>query len=107
MLSILDPVGRYAEHKELKAFSEAEVFYYQGTDCIAEVEELLECELRQFLGCAETETRLVSGQMANMAVFSAMVDYLNQDDRKREPRRIRQVMNHYIGKGGHLCGNHD
>ncbi len=102
MLSILDPVGRYAEHKELKAFSEAEVFYYQGTDFIAEVEELLECELRRFLGCTETETRVVSGQMANMAVFSGMVDYLNRADRKSEQRRIRRVFNHHIIKGGHL-----
>ncbi len=102
MLSVLDPVGRYAEHKALKAFSEAEIFYYQGTDFIAEVEELLECELRRFLGCAETETRLVSGQMANMAVFSAMVDYLNRSDRKSEQRRIRRVLNHHIIKGGHL-----
>jgi aminomethyltransferase len=102
MLSILDPVGRYAEHKALKAFSEAEVFYYQGTDFIAEVEELLECELRQFLGCAETETRVVSGQMANMAVLSGMVDYLNRGDRKSEQRRIRRVLNHHIIKGGHL-----
>jgi aminomethyltransferase len=102
MLSILDPVGRYGEHKELKAFSEAEVFYYQGTDFIAEVEELLECELRRFLGCSETETRVVSGQMANMAVFSGMIDYLNRADRKCEQRRIRRVLNHHIIKGGHL-----
>jgi aminomethyltransferase len=56
----------------------------------------------RFLGCAEVETRVISGQMANMTVFSAMVDYINRTDRKREPRRIRQVMNNYIGKGGHL-----
>jgi aminomethyltransferase len=48
------------------------------------------------------ELRLVSGQMANTAVFSAMVDYINRTDRKVEPRRIRQVMNSHIGKGGHL-----
>jgi aminomethyltransferase len=56
----------------------------------------------RFLGCAEVETRVISGQMANMTVFSAMVDYINRVDRKSEPRRIRQVMNNYIGKGGHL-----
>ena len=32
----------------------------------------------------------ISGQMANTAVFSAMVDYLNRADRKAEPRRIAQ-----------------
>jgi aminomethyltransferase len=40
--------------------------------------------------------------MANTAVFSAMLDYINRADRKREPRRIRQVLNNHIGKGGHL-----
>jgi len=44
----------------------------------------------------------VSGQMANAVAFSAMVDYLNRADRRREPRRIRCVMNNHIGKGGHL-----
>ena len=48
------------------------------------------------------ETRLISGQMANTAIFSAMVDYINRSDRKLEPRRIGRVMNNHIGKGGHL-----
>ncbi|HID29146.1 MAG TPA: glycine cleavage system protein T, partial [Desulfobacterales bacterium] len=78
------------------------IFYYQGVDFIGEVESLLEEEMRKFLGCTEVETRLVSGQMANTAVFSAMVDCLNRADRKCEPRRIRRVMNNHIGKGGHL-----
>ncbi|UCE54112.1 MAG: glycine cleavage system aminomethyltransferase GcvT [Desulfobacterales bacterium] len=102
MLSIMDPVGRYAEHKQVKAFKEADVFYYQGTDFIAEVEYLLTCELQKYLECTEVETRVVSGQMANMAVFSAMVDYINRADRKSEQRRIRKVMNNHIIKGGHL-----
>ena len=102
MLSIMDPAGRYAEHKSMKAFSEAEVFYYQGTDFIAEVERLLEEELRLYLGCKDVETRLISGQMANIAVFSAMVDYLNIHNRKIEQRRIRRVLNHHIMRGGHL-----
>jgi aminomethyltransferase len=102
LLSITDPTGRYAEHKPVKAFKEADIFYYQGTDFICEVEHLLKCELEQFLGCAEVETRVVSGQMANTAVFSAMVDYLNRADRKSEQRRMRMVMNNHIIKGGHL-----
>ncbi len=101
-LSITDPVGRYAEHKPVKAFKEAEVFYYQGTDFISEVERLLAAELRVYLECSEVETRTVSGQMANMAVFSAMVDWLNRGDRRREQARLRKVMNHHIIKGGHL-----
>ncbi len=102
LLSIMDPVGRYAEHKPVAAFSDDNVFYYQGTEFIAEVESLLEAELVQFLGCVDVETRLLSGQMANMALFSAMVDYINRSDRKSEQRRIRKVMNNHIIKGGHL-----
>ncbi len=102
LLSVMDPAFRYAEHKESKAFYDAEIFYYQGTDFIAEVEWLLEKELREFLGCAEIDTRVISGQMANATVFSAMVDYINRADRRSEPRRIRRVMNNHIGKGGHL-----
>ena len=102
LLSVMDPAFRYAEHKESKAFYDAEIFYYQGTDFIAEVEWLLEEEFRKFLGCPEVETRVISGQMANAAVFSAMVDYINRADRRSEPRRIRRVMNNHIGKGGHL-----
>jgi aminomethyltransferase len=102
LVSVMDPAFRYAEHRKLEAFYEADIFYYQGTKFISEVERLLDQEMRKFLGCEEVEMRLISGQMANTAVFSAMVDYINRADRKREPRRIRQVMNNHIGKGGHL-----
>jgi aminomethyltransferase len=102
LLSVMDPAFRYAEHKKAKAFYDAEIFYYQGTEFIGEVERMLEEEMQKFLGCECVELRLISGQMANTAVFSAMVDYINRADRKSEPRRIRQVMNSHIGKGGHL-----
>ena len=102
LLSVMDPAFRYAEHREAKAFYDADIFYYQGTEFISEVEQLLEKEMLKFLGCNEVETRVVSGQMANTAVFSAMLDYINRSDRKCEPRRIRRVMNNHIGKGGHL-----
>jgi aminomethyltransferase len=102
LLSITDPSGRYAEHKKAEAFYDADVFYYQGTGFIHEVERLLVAEFRAYLGCPEVETRTVSGQMANTAVFSALVDYLNRADRKAEPRRIAKVVNNHIAKGGHL-----
>ena len=102
LLSIMDPVGRYAEHKQVKALDDARVFYYQGTEFIWEVEELLKTELRHYLDCPSVEPRMVSGQMANMTVYSAMVDYINRADRKSEQRRMRKVMNNHIIKGGHL-----
>lgn len=102
LLTISDPSGRYAEHRLMKAFKESDVFYYQGTQLIGEIEVLLAEELRRFIGCSEVEVRVISGQMANTAVFSGIVDYLNRLDRKSERRRIRKVMNHHIGRGGHL-----
>ena len=45
---------------------------------------------------------MISGQMANMTVFSAMVDYRNRTERRSEPARLPLVMNNHIGKGGHL-----
>jgi aminomethyltransferase len=102
LLSIMDPSGRYAEHRLMKAFREMDVFYYQGTKLIGEVEVLLRDELRRFLGCSEVEPRVISGQMANAAVFSGILDFLNRLDRRSEPRRIRKVMNHHLGRGGHL-----
>ena len=102
LLSISDPSFRYAEHRQAEAFYDAEVFYYQGTDFIDEVERRAVAELRAYLGCPEVETRVISGQMANACVFSAMVEYLNRADPKSEPRRIRQVMNNHIIRGGHL-----
>lgn len=106
LLSVMDPAFRYAEHKEVKAFYDAEVFYYQGVDFIRKVEELLEQELSLFLNCRQVETRLISGQMANMAVFSAVADYLNRADKKAEPRRIRCVINNLVSKGGHISAQY-
>ena len=102
LLTIADPAGRYAEHRRVEALGNAEAYYYQGTGFIAEVElELIE-RMKEFLGCSEVETRLISGQMANATVFSGLLDYLNRVDRRAEPRRLRSVMNHHLGKGGHL-----
>ena len=102
LLSVMDPAFRYAEHKEVSAFYDAQVFYYQGTDFIQEVERLLEEELRAYLGCRNVETRAISGQMANVVLFSAMLDYVNRADRRYEPRRMSRVLNHPIIRGGHL-----
>jgi aminomethyltransferase len=102
MLSISDPVNRYAEHKEIKAFSKEDVFYYQGTEFIRDVEDRLALEFKKYFGCRNVEPRVISGQMANTAFFSAMVDFLNRADRKSEQRRIAKIMNNHIIRGGHL-----
>ena len=102
LLSIADPCGRYAEHRNYKFLGERDVYYYQGTGFIEEVEAKLQEEMARFLDCTVVETRIVSGQMANAAVYSAFIDYLNRVDRKSTPRRFRKVMNHHIGRGGHL-----
>ncbi len=102
LFSMLDPSGRYAEHRKFEAFEDKEIFYYQGTKLIEEVETSVMEEFQNFLGCSEVETRVISGQMANMAVFSGLMDYLNRLYRKKDPCRIRKVMNHHLTRGGHL-----
>ncbi len=102
MLSISDPVNRYAEHKEIKAFSSENIFYYQGTEFIEKVESLLNTEFQNYFSCKNIESRVISGQMANAACFSALVDFLNRADRKCEQRRIEKILNNHIIKGGHL-----
>lgn len=102
LLSIGDPCGRYAEHRHYESLGEADAYYYQGTSFIEEVEVQLQKEMANFLGCSHVETRMISGQMANAAVFSALMDYKNRVDRRSPPARLRAVMNHHLGRGGHL-----
>jgi aminomethyltransferase len=106
LLSIADPVGRYAEHRPLPVLGSREIYYYQGTGLIEEVESLLIQELRSYLGCSEVEVRAISGQMANMVVFGGLLDYLNRNDGREEARRIRKVLNHHLGRGGHLSAQY-
>ena len=102
MLSIADPVNRYAEHRELKAFSSEDIYYYQGTEFIEEVETLLNKEFKKYFNCKNVESRVISGQMANVACFSALVDFFNRADRKGKQHRIGKILNNHIIKGGHL-----
>ena len=102
LLCASDPACRYAEHKKVKAFYDSEIFYYQGTKFIDHVERLLAEEMTRYLGCTEAETRVVSGQMSNMAVFSALMNFKNRVDRKRDPVRLGYILNNHIIRGGHL-----
>ena len=102
LLCASDPAFRYAEHKKIKSFYDKDIFYYQGTKFIDKVEQLLVDQMRQYFGCTEVETRVISGQMSNMAVFSALMDWKNRLDRKHDPKRLGYIMNNHIIKGGHL-----
>ena len=102
LLSMSDPSFRYAEHKKVKSFYDADIFYYQGTKFIDRVEQLLVEEMRAYLGCSEVETRVISGQMSNMAVFSALMDFKHRLARKHDMKRLGYVLNNHIIKGGHL-----
>lgn len=102
LLSVMDPSFRYAEHKKTKSFYDFDIFYYQGTKFIDEVEHLLTEELKKYFNCTEVETRVISGQMANTAVFSAIMDFKNRINRKREAARLGYVLNNHIIRGGHL-----
>jgi aminomethyltransferase len=102
LLCSSDPSCRYAEHKKVVPFYDKDIFYYQGTKFIDEVEQLAVEELRKYFGCTEVETRVISGQMSNMAVFSALMDWKNRLDRKHDAKRLGYVLNNHIIKGGHL-----
>jgi glycine/serine hydroxymethyltransferase len=100
MCEISDPSGRYAEHRTMKG---EEIYFYQGTDFIRDVEEEARNELRAYFGCTEVELRTISGQMANEVVFKGMVRFLNRNRPEGQPmRKMSLVMNNALTKGGHL-----
>lgn len=100
MCEISDPAGRYAEHRTLKG---KEVYFYQATDFIRDVEEEARRELKQYFGCNNIELRPVSGNMANEVVFKGIVKFLNREKSKEQPfRKMRSVINNDLTKGGHL-----
>ena len=59
LCEISDPAGRYAEHRTMKG---QEIYFYQGTDFIRDIEREAQEELGRFFGCSEVELRPVSGQ---------------------------------------------
>lgn len=101
LLQVTDPVGRYAEHNFLTQLGR-EIYYYQGTRFIEWVEQELVAEMGRYLGTSQIEPRLISGQTANMALFSALVAFHSQDRKQGEIRRIAGVLNHHLNLGGHL-----
>ncbi|RFT16274.1 MAG: Serine hydroxymethyltransferase [Candidatus Saccharicenans subterraneus] len=100
LAEIADPSGRYAEHRTMKG---QEVYFYQGTDFIRDVELEARKELSRYFGCTDVELRPVSGQMANEVVFKGLVKFVNRKRAAGQPfRRLRLVMNNDLNKGGHL-----
>lgn len=117
LCEISDPAGRYGEHKtvlkkEMESLSGSsalkgdQIYYYQGTEFIFEVEESLKRELGRFLNGTEVETRPISGQMANEIVFKATVRFLSANPegfpRLGASGRLMGAMNNHLNYGGHL-----
>ncbi|HNR40552.1 MAG TPA: hypothetical protein PKN61_16060, partial [Acidobacteriota bacterium] len=117
LCEISDPSGRYAEHKtalkkEIEALTGTgalkgdQVYYYQATDFIYEVEERLKQEFGAYLGASEVEARPVSGQMANEIVFKATVKFLGGAGegfpKLTATGRLATAMNNNLNYGGHL-----
>ncbi len=117
LCEISDPSGRYAEHKtalkkEIEALTGTgalkgdQVYYYQATDFIYEVEERLKREFGAYLGASEVEARPVSGQMANEIVFKATVKFLGGAGegfpKLTATGRLATAMNNNLNYGGHL-----
>jgi len=100
MCEIADPAGRYAEHRSMKG---EEVYFYQGTDFIRDVEVECQNEMAAFFGCSDIELRPISGQMANEVVFKGLVKFINRGRAEGQlSRRIRLVFNNELIYGGHL-----
>ena len=100
MCEIADPSGRYAEHRTMKGY---EIYFYQGTDFIRDVEVEAQRELESYFGCTDVELRPISGQMANEVVFKGVVKFINRGTSETRPsRRMRLVMNNELIYGGHL-----
>jgi len=100
MCEISDPAGRYAEHRTMKG---KEVYFYQATDFIRDVEVEAQEELRRYFNCSDVELRPVSGQMANEVVFKGLVRFVNRDRGAGTAwRRLKLVLNNDLTKGGHL-----
>ena len=100
MCEIADPSGRYAEHRTMKG---DEVYFYQGTDFIRDVEIECQKEMAAFFGCTDIELRPISGQMANEVVFKGLVKFINRGRAEGQlSRRMRLVLNNELIYGGHL-----
>jgi glycine/serine hydroxymethyltransferase len=100
MCEIADPSGRYAEHRSMKG---DEVYFYQGTDFIRDVEIECQKELMAYFGCTDVELRPISGQMANEVVFKGLVKFINRGRAEGQlSRRLRLVLNNELIYGGHL-----
>jgi glycine/serine hydroxymethyltransferase len=100
MCEIADPAGRYAEHRTMKG---EEVYFYQGTDFIRDVEIEAQKEMAAYFGCNDIELRPVSGQMANEVVFKGLVKFINRGRAGGQlSRRLRLVLNNELIYGGHL-----
>jgi len=80
-----------------------EIYFYQATDFIRDVEDELRKEMQQYFGCTNIELRPVSGNMANEVVFKGIVKFLNRDKPAGQAmRKMRAVINNDLNKGGHL-----
>jgi glycine/serine hydroxymethyltransferase len=100
MCEIADPSGRYAEHRSMTG---EEVYFYQGTDFIRDIEIECQKELTAYFGCHDVELRPISGQMANEVVFKGLVRFLNRGRAAGQlSRRLRLVLNNELIYGGHL-----
>lgn len=117
LLEISDPQGRYAEHKTaLKKEFEAlkgsgalkgdQIYYYQGTQFIFEVEEKLKEVMKEYLSADDVETRTISGQMANEVAFKSVLKYLSKGGdnlpKLSSTGRLVSAMNNSLNGGGHL-----
>ena len=64
------------------------------TKIIQQIEEELQEQLRTYFECPQVEVRPVSGQMANMVVFQAILKFINRGaEPGKQLKRMTRVMN--------------
>ena len=98
-----DPAFRYAEHKKTEAFYDLEVFYYQGTGFIHEVERLLVAGAARLPRLPRGRDPRRSAARWPTPPSSAPWSTTSTAPTARPSRGAsRKVINNHIGKGGHL-----
>ena len=101
LLSASDPSNRYAEHKKQKAFYDAEIFYYQGTKFIDEVERLLVEQGVSPKDAREMSTQRVFGGVNGM-YGTGIQDMITSGDKWTDEQEIADA---YINNMGAVYGS--
>lgn len=72
LLQVTDPSFRYAEHRKVASFYNEEIFLLSGNGIHRGCGRAFMKEMAKFLGCCETETRVLSARCPIRAYFQLL-----------------------------------